>query len=230
MIGSDSVLAIIPARAGSKGIPEKNLAPLMDKPLIAWTIESAHRSKILDRVIVSTDCERIAHVSRQYDADVPFLRPAELAQDASSTTDVILHAIAQIEQKFTWIVLLQPTSPLRTSQDIDTAIRFCIEKNAPACVSVSEPNKSPFWMVNVDPHQFTVSPLFDELYFEKRRQELPQVYCFNGAIFIAKSQWFISHRTFVTSQTVGYIMPSSRSVDIDGGLDLHLASTVLQEL
>ena len=145
MIGGQSVLGLIPARGGSKGVPGKNLRTVGGKPLIAWTVSAAHRAKTLDRVILSTDDAEIAEVARAYDCDVPFMRPAELATDDAAMLDVVRHAIRSLEETYDYVVLLQPTSPLRTAGDIDAAVELCHGDQAATCVSVCEPEKSPFW-------------------------------------------------------------------------------------
>jgi len=138
MYKDKKILALIPARGGSKGLPRKNIKPLLGKPLIAWTIEQSLASKYLDKVVVSTEDKEIAEISKKYGAEVPFIRPKELAKDDTPSIDVVLHAIDFLEKKelFNIIVLLQPTSPLRTISDIDNSIEFLFSKNAQAIISV----------------------------------------------------------------------------------------------
>ena len=130
MINTNSILAIIPARSGSKGLPNKNTLNLLDKPLIAWTIEAAKKSKYLDRLILSTDCDKISKIAQKYNCEVPFLRPKNLSTDISKGNDVIMHAIKTIKKEYDIIVVLQPTSPLRTNDDIDLALEHMIKKKA----------------------------------------------------------------------------------------------------
>ena len=136
MINGKSVLAVIPARGGSKGLPRKNISKLADKPLIAWTIESANGSKYIDRSIVSTDDQEIADTALKYNGMVPFLRPSKLATDDAKTNDVLFHIIEVIEEKYDILILLQPTSPLRNSADIDKALELMEQKEADSLVSM----------------------------------------------------------------------------------------------
>ena len=150
MIKDKTVLAIIPARGGSKGVPLKNIRDVGGKPLIAWTIMEGKKSKYIDRLILSSEDERIINVAKKLGCEVPFTRPSSLAQDETPSIDVIVHAVQTIPEKYDYIVLLQPTSPLRKVTDIDNCIEQCLQKNAKACVSVTEPEKSPFWMYKID--------------------------------------------------------------------------------
>ena len=136
MINNKSILVVIPARGGSKGLPDKNIMPLAGKPLIEWTIEVARESKYIDRFILSTDSEEIADVARSYQCEVPFMRPQELATDDASGNDVVIHALEYIGEKYNLVMVLQPTSPLRKTEDIDQALEIMEKENAPAVVSV----------------------------------------------------------------------------------------------
>ena len=225
-----NILALIPARGGSKGLPRKNIKPLLGKPLIGWTIEQANNSKYIDKVIVSTDDEEIAKISKEYDAEVPFLRPKELARDDSPTIDTITHAINWFEEMgefFNIIVLLQPTSPLRTTSDIDKAIElFLNNKKALSLVSVKENEHPPFWSFKIENN--LIKPLFGDEYFKKRRQELPKSYMPNGAIYISYVDVLKEYNSFYTPKTIAYIMPSERSIDIDNEFDFLLVEFVLR--
>jgi len=211
-----SILAIIPARGCSKGIPRKNVRELCGKPLIAWSIEAAKNSKNIDRLVVSTEDEEIAHIARSYGADVPFVRPAKLAEDETSGMAPVLHALEQLPG-YEWVLLLQPTSPLRTTEDIDGIIEFCHNRKAPAAVSVCETSKHPQWMYHISKNgylqPFVNAPLIS------RRQELSQVFAINGALYIAETGWFNREQNFLSDETLGYIMPPERSADIDNPLD-----------
>ncbi|EHP89549.1 acylneuraminate cytidylyltransferase family protein [Methanotorris formicicus] len=224
------ILGLIPARGGSKGLPRKNIKPLLGKPLIGWTIEYAKNSKYIDKVVVSTDDEEIAKVSKECGAEVPFLRPKELARDDSPTIDAIIHAINWFEERgmfFDILVLLQTTSPLRTTEDIDNAIElFLNNKEALSLVSVKENEHPPFWSLKIE-NRF-LKPLFGEEYFRKRRQELPKSYMPNGAIFISYVNILKEYKTFYTPKTIAYIMPPERSIDIDNEFDFLLAEFILK--
>jgi N-acylneuraminate cytidylyltransferase/CMP-N,N'-diacetyllegionaminic acid synthase len=226
------ILAIIPARGGSKGIPRKNIRPLCGKPLIAWTIEQAIQSKLLNRVIISTEDEEIAQISRQYGAEVPFLRPAELAMDDTTSVDTLIHAVQWLENEEqyhpNYIMLLQPTSPLRIREDIEAVVKLAQEKQADTVVTVCPVRDHPYWTKKLTDNQ----QLADFLSLENislRRQDLPPVYALNGAIYLAKRDVFLSKKSFYTDQTYGYIMPIERSIDIDTEWDLYLADLILRD-
>ncbi len=219
-------LALILARGGSKGIPRKNIKLIAGKPLIAWSIEAALSSRSIDAVMVSTDDKEIAEVALQSGASVPFIRPSELAQDDTPGIDPVLHALEQLPH-FEAVLLLQPTSPLRTSEDIDACIMMARELDAPAAVAVSAPDKHPYWMVRFGADQ-RMSRLIDAPPIS-RRQDLPPVYAINGALYYARADWLRRHRTFIAEQTVAYVMPPERSVDLDTLLDWRLAELLLLE-
>ncbi|KOY82378.1 acylneuraminate cytidylyltransferase family protein [Lysinibacillus sp. FSL H8-0500] len=219
-----NILAIIPARGGSKGLPRKNVKELAGKPLIAWTIEAAKQSKYISRVILSSEDPEIIEVAQQYSCDVPFIRPIELAQDDTSTIDVIIHAIEQCKD-FDYIVLLQPTSPLRTTEDIDDCIQKLIENKADFCVSVTETTKSPYWMYTMENDK--MSPLLQQEQLITRRQELPIVYALNGAVYVAKTDALLAEKSFLTEHTIGYTMPQEKSFDIDTSIDFKICECLL---
>ena len=159
MISSYSVLALIPARGGSKGVPRKNVRDLAGRPMIAWTIEAAHGSRYVDRIVLSSDDEEIIKTARQHGCDVPFVRPPELATDEADSLSVVRHALSMLPEHYDFLVLLQPTSPLRVTADIDGAVERCAETGAAVCVSVCETDKSPYWMLHLEPGG-VVRPLF----------------------------------------------------------------------
>lgn len=220
-------LALIPARGGSKGIPRKNIKPLGGKPLIAWTIESARHSRLLDTIVVSTDDEEIAAVAREYGAQVPYLRDPALARDDTPGIDPVLDALDRLPG-FDAVVMLQPTSPLRTGGDIDACIELAERLGAPSAVSVSAPDHHPFWMYRMRADHrletlIDVPPV-------PRRQDLPAVYALNGALYYAHTDWLRYHRVFVGADTVAYAMPQERSVDLDTPLDWELAELLLTRI
>lgn len=214
---SCGTLAIIPARGGSKGVPGKNIRVVGGKPLIAWTIAAAKQSEYIDRVILSSDDEAIIEQARLYECEIPFVREARLARDESTSMDVILDALDRCPG-YEWVVLLQPTSPLRSAHDIDQAIELCKRQNASACVSVSLSQESPYWMFTLKDGS-TLEPVLP-LQGVTRRQDLPSVYSLNGAIYVAKTGWLRQHRSFLSTETVAYVMPIQRSLDIDTESDL----------
>ena len=226
-------VAVVTARGGSKSIPQKNIAPVAGKPLIAWTIEAARESRALDRLVVSTDNEQIADVARAWGAEVPFLRPAELAQDDSSHIDVVVHAIQWIEEHNgicpDYILLLQPTSPLRSSEDIDSAIDIAKKHNAVAVVSVSETHDHPYLTKRILDDQTLADFVSAEDIPYLRRQALPPAYALNGAIYINRRLSLLDERTFLPKGTYAYVMPRERSLDIDTPWDLYLADMILKD-
>lgn len=225
MIDGKSILAIVPARGGSKGILRKNVREIAGKPLIAWTIEEAKQSKYIDRLILSSDDPEIIEVAKRWGCEVPFVRPKELAQDQTSGVDPVLHAISVFPQ-YEYVVLLQPTSPLRSVNDIDSCIEQCIYEKACSCVSVTQPDKSPYWMYTVDGNN-RMTPLINTGSSNKRRQELPEVYALNGAVYVAQSDWLHKSNTFVTKDSIAYCMPKERSLDIDTELDLQFVEYLM---
>ncbi|KPJ93287.1 MAG: acylneuraminate cytidylyltransferase [Gammaproteobacteria bacterium SG8_11] len=227
MIRNKSVLAIIPARGGSKGLPGKNIKPVGGKPLIAWTIEAATKSKFIDRVVLSSDDEHIINTAEQYGCEVPFVRPKELAQDGSPAIEVVLHALQQLPY-YDITVLLQPTCPLRGAADIDNALSAMLSKNAKSCVSVTTPDKSPYWMYTVNGYD-RLKPLLDKELAAKQRQELPQVYVLNGAIYAIFTEVLLNTRNFVPDSTVPFIMSKEHSIDVDYQLDLDFVEFIMQQ-
>jgi N-acylneuraminate cytidylyltransferase/CMP-N,N'-diacetyllegionaminic acid synthase len=224
------ILYIIPARVGSKGLPGKNIRLLGNKPLIAYSIEAAVNSIFKGTVIVSTDDEEIASVGKKYGATVPFIRPNELATDAASTMDVVFHAINFYKQQhvfFDLVVVLQPTSPLRTSSDIDLAISLMKEKNVAAVVSVCESEHHPLW-TNILPADGSMKNFIREEVKGKNRQQLPVNFRLNGALYISKSEALEIYKGFIHEKTIAYIMPTDRSVDIDHEIDFKLAELLLK--
>jgi CMP-N,N'-diacetyllegionaminic acid synthase len=224
MIGNKKILAVIPARGGSKTLPKKNIKILDGKPLIGWTIEQALGSNYLDKIVVSTDCEEIASVARELGAEVPFLRPAEIAQDTTSHIGPITHALGKLPG-YDLVIMLQPTSPLRLSSDIDSALEKFISDECKTLVSVTEADQPPFWMYTVNNNSKTMSPLIKGEFY-KRRQDMPVVYVLNGSIYIADVPWFLEKQTFLDEYTSPYIMPKVRSFDIDDNFDFYLAEMV----
>lgn len=225
MINGQSILAVVPARGGSKGVPRKNLRVIGGKSLLAWTFEAAAGSVHLDRTILSSDDPEIIRFARSKGWDVPFVRDSRLATDEARTVDVILDALIRCPG-YNWVVVLQPTSPLRTSHDIDRSIEICVERKAPACVSVRHADESPYWMMHISDSGHVV-PMFPDMNIS-RRQELPPVYLLNGAVYVANTEWLIAERKFVTPETAAYVMPAERSSDIDTEDDILRIDAQLQ--
>lgn len=225
MFNQKKILAVIPARGGSKGVPGKNIKCAGGKPLIAWIIEAARTSNYIDKLILSSDDNEIIKVAKSFGCEAPFVRPAELARDESSSSDAILHALNEIEG-YDYVMLLQPTSPLTAGEDIDGCISLCITSNSKSVVSVTEPDKSPYWMFKLGPKN-KLEPILGGKYLKKRRQDLPLVYMPNGAIYMAEVEWFMINQSFYSEATSGYVMQRERSLDIDSALDFELFERVM---
>lgn len=227
------ILGVIPARGGSKTIPKKNIKPLLGKPLIAYTIVPAIRSKLLTRVIVSSDNKEIIEISKRYGAEVPFIRPKELATDLALAMDVIKHAVLETERlegkKYDYVVMLQPTTPLRTTEDIDNALKKLIETEADSVISV----------VNVGPmHPVRMKRIVDERLVDYAEEEmenmpkelLPPVYIRGGAIYAVKRDILVNKRSFKGDDCRPYVMPEERSINIDSEMDFLLAEAVMRKM
>ena len=226
-------VGLITARGGSKGIPRKNVLPLDGKPLIAWTIQTALESRLLEDVIVSTEDSEIASVAQKFGAQVPFLRPAHLAQDDSPHIDVVLHALDWLvknrDQRPKWVVLLQPTSPFRAAQDIDNAVQLALSQDANAVVSVTETSAHPYLTRTMD-RKGRLKHFMKHCLAYPRRQDLPPAYAINGAVYVNKYRSLAASRSFYPKNTYGYVMPPERSLQIDTPWDLFLARLIVKDL
>ncbi len=227
-----AVIGLVTARGGSKGIPGKNIRLVAGKPLIAHTIEAAKASRRLDRVIVSTDDDAIARVALQWGAEVPFRRPAELAGDTSSHLDVLLHAAQWWEDHGghgdDYLVTLQPTSPLRLPADIDGAVELALSREAEAVVGVGPALAHPYMTKRIDERGVMISFITNDLNY-MRRQDFPPAYIINGAVYVNRIAAIRRDRTMFPAETLAYIMPESRSLDIDTPLDLTLCELMLRD-
>jgi len=227
MINGKKVLAVVTARGGSKGLPRKNVLNLAGKPLIAWTIEAAKKSRYIDKAVLSSEDEEIIETASKYELDVPFVRPKELAQDTSSTVDVLLHAMGQLG-RYDYLVVLQPTSPLRKAEDIDACIEMCEKHQINSCVSVCETEKPPFWTYYLD-KDTVLKPVVPTEAKANRRQDLPKTYVLNGAVYVVNSEVFLANREFIYPDTRAVVMPRERSVDIDSRIDFDFAELLLKK-
>jgi CMP-N,N'-diacetyllegionaminic acid synthase len=226
-----STLALVPARGGSKSIPRKNLAPLAGKPLIAWTIQAAMECRAPLRVVVSTDDEDIAREAVRWGAEVPFLRPAQLAEDRTPTMPVVSHALHELGALDGYapqrILLLQPTSPLRTADDVDAAIALAEQHDGADVVSVTPATQHPHLMKRITADGLLVDAVPHEAV--ERRQDLEQLYVLNGAIYVSTTETVLGKESLYADRTVGYVMPPERSIDVDEPWDLHLCELILRE-
>jgi N-acylneuraminate cytidylyltransferase len=214
------VIAIIPARGGSKGILKKNLVNFLGKPLLEWSIEAALNSKYITEVVVSSDDEDILRISQKYMNVISIKRPEELAQDTSRTEPVLAHVIECLKDTmFDYLILLQPTSPLRKSDDIDEAFNKLLASPANSLISVCSNDYHPYKSLRINNQGFLEGIINNEYPFLPR-QELPQTYSANGAIYIIKVKEFIKNHSLITSKTLHFKMSVERSLDIDSKIDL----------
>lgn len=222
------ILAIIPARAGSKEIKDKNIKLLNGKPLLSYTIESAKKSDIFDSIIVSTDSEKIAQISKDYGAEVPFLRPENLARDESKTIDAVMHVIKELVllgRYYDVVILLQPTSPLRTEKHIVEAYKLFVEKSFNSVMSICEVKDNPIFMKTMN-NDGILKQMFENTTSSIRRQELDEIYRPNGAIYVNLLEELTISTSF-NDNLYGYLMSKEDSVDIDELMDFYLAEQLI---
>ena len=221
-------LAIIPARGGSKRLPNKNILNLNGKPLIVWSIEAAKKSKYIDDVVVTSDSEKILDIAKKYNVKT-IKRPDDLASDMATTFDVIKHTIDSLQNKYKYIILLQPTSPLRNEKHIDEAIELLKNKNADAVISVCETDHSPLWS-NTLPENLDMRNFLRDEIKNKRSQDLPKFYRLNGAIYICKTDKLLEEKSFFIKNNIyAYIMDRKSSIDIDDEIDFKLAKVLMSD-
>ena len=224
------VLGIIPARGGSKAIPDKNIVLICGKPLICYTIEAAQKSRLLTRCIVSTDSEKIADVCRKAGADIPFMRPSELAGDDAPTLPVLLHALDALQEAYDAVMILQPTSPLRLTLDIDNSIDLLSNNSyADSVISVVKVGDHHPARMKFIEKGYLMDPPFAEAFEGQRRQDLHPCYLRNGAIYLTRTKVMREQRTLKGERCLAYVMPEDRSVNIDSHLDVKMAQTLILE-
>jgi CMP-N-acetylneuraminic acid synthetase len=233
MINNKSILAIITARGGSKGVPGKNIKNLGGKPLIAWTIEAAKKSKYIDRLITTSDSNEIIKISEEYGSEAPFVRPSYLANDLSRQEDAISHAMEWVEnndKKYNYVLLLQPTSPFRDLDEINAVVEyFELNPKARSVLVVKEAEKNPL-MMNMLPEDHSMKDFIPKELRLKNRQELPTYYQINGSTCIAEWDHFMKEGSFLTSETYAYITDDIKGFDIDTVADYMLAEIYLEQL
>ena len=224
-LSKDNILTIIPARGGSKRVKDKNIRSLAGKPLIQWTIDAALNSTFAkDHCYISTDCQKIKSIGQKCGARVPFLRPGYLATDDAPTFDAVKHMIDNLDESYDYILLLQPTSPLRTSKDIDHAIEILLKSNCRSIVSVTEADPHLSWQVTFDENErLEAFPNSN-----KRSQDLDKKYILNGAIYFSEIDYFLKHKSFLENETMVYIMDRNRSIDIDIDIEFKLAELIIE--
>jgi N-acylneuraminate cytidylyltransferase/CMP-N,N'-diacetyllegionaminic acid synthase len=232
MIDGKEILGIIPARAGSKGLPHKNMKLFCGKPLISWTIEAALTSKYIDKVIVSTDSLEIAKIANQYGELAPFIRPAFLSTDTALSIDVIRHVCEyskeQYAKEFDYISLLEPTSPLRETSDIDNAIFKLNTKNVSSIVGISETeSQNPAFLVKKDTEDF-ISWYDTSQSIGIRRQEIDPIFYLEGSIYVSERDKLFEENSFYHDETIGYIMSKDKSLEIDDEFDFIMAEALMR--
>lgn len=232
MIANKRVLAVITARGGSKGLPGKNIKPLLGKPLIFWTLEAAHKSRYIDTTFVSTDSQDISEVVRTFGEEVPELRPAALASDTASSIDVVLYTIERAEAinntSYDWVCLLEPTSPLRDESDVDTAMeQLAMNLDAQAIVGVCKSEAAhPRFLVKIE--NGFLEPYLKNQAKYIRRQDLDPLYYFEGSVYISEISALQKKRTFYHDRTIGYVVPRWKSLEVDELCDLIAAEALLK--
>lgn len=229
MINNLKVLALIPARGGSKGIKDKNIYDINGKPLIAYSIIAAQNSKYVDDVVITTDSEKIKKVAESFGANVPFLRPAELASDNSKTIDAVVHAantLKELGRDYDILLLLQPTCPLRTTEDIDNSLELFVSKGCVALVSVNKVKEHPILMrkINEDGMMDNLLNLPSTI----RRQDMPPIYKVNGSIYINLVKE-LRNDTSLNDNPLAYITDDEHSVDIDDLDDIERVKNILRK-
>jgi CMP-N-acetylneuraminic acid synthetase len=233
MYKGKKILGLIPARGGSKGLPKKNIFPLCEKPLIAWTIEQALNSRYIDKVFVSTDDPEIANVSRKHNAEVPFLRPEEFARDNSPTIDTIIHALDYFDRNndpHQILALLEPTSPLRKKGDLDNAISLLIDSSSvtETVVSLGEVHLENPFITKVIDRGFVKPLIKNESHLIFQRQQLPKVYFPYGVIYAATAKTLRKEKTFYQETTIPYFIERWQNYEIDDIYDLSCIEAIMK--
>lgn len=231
MINGKRVLGLVLARAGSKGLPGKNILPLRGRPLIAWSIAAGLASRYVDDVVVSTDGEEIAEVARQHGAEVPFLRPAHLASDTAASIDAVEHALAWLEhrgRRYDYLVLLEPTSPLRDSADIDLLLERMVATDALSAVTVCRSeSQHPAFMYELGENS-RLQPFLQRQPTSLRRQDINAVYFLDGNVYASEVGELRSRRSFYHQDTMGLEMPKWKATEIDDEVDLLIVDTLMR--
>lgn len=237
MINKKNIVAIIPARGGSKGLPNKNIRKLLGQPLIYYSIKTALKSKLVDRVIVSTDSEKIAKIAKKCGAEVPFKRPAYLAADTAHTPPVIQHAVKFLKEKENYhpdiVVTLQPTSPLRKEEDIDKMIKILVKNNYDSIISIQNVGSHhPWWMSKMKNNKLV--PFLDKLDadpYNLERYQLPRVFQQNGSIYITKTKALFEKNNIIIKENCGaYLMDNIYSLEIDDYNDFLFMAMIMKKI
>ncbi|WP_234122900.1 acylneuraminate cytidylyltransferase family protein [Clostridium hydrogenum] len=230
MYKNKSFLAIIPARSGSKGIIDKNIKEIENKPLMAYTIEASLKAKIFDDIIVSTDSKKYAEIAESYGASVPFFRPKELSTSEASNHDVILHVLSEmkkLKKSYDYFVLLQPTSPLRNEKNIIESVDELLNNDANSVVSICEVDHSSSINIVLNSTR-RLDFLFDDSK-KFNRQDMKKEYRINGAIYMCKTEYFLKYKSFYKEKSYPYIMDKISSIDIDDIYQFNFAKFIIRE-
>ena len=226
MENNEKILAVIPARGGSKGLPGKNIMEADGKPLLAYTIMAAQAARSIDRVILSSDDQEIIETAKRWSCDVPFQRPPALASDVASSFEVVRHAVTEVSG-YDYVMLLQPTSPLREAADIDAAVDLMRASGAPSCASVCRVTQLPYLMYALS-DDGRLESLFPGHKTSARRQDQPPIYRLNGAIYLVRIDRLLETEQFVDELTIAYEMPEHRSIDIDEAADFEKFRAIIE--
>jgi CMP-N,N'-diacetyllegionaminic acid synthase len=236
MINSKRVLALIPARSGSKGIPGKNVKLINNIPLLAYPIIAASKSEYIDKIIFSSDDSEMCAIAVAYGAEAPFLRPRELALDDSVRADTILHALNYVKhnfkENFDILIFLEPTSPLTTENDIDKALEFFFTHKCESLVSIMEsPTHHPEYAVELSDHTKIIKPFLKKTFSDLtiNRQDLKPIYFFDGSLYISDISTFFEYGEFYHEKTKGIVFDGSKSLEIDEPIDFDLAEIILKK-
>jgi len=237
VIHKKKVLALITARAGSKGLSEKNIKLLIGKPLLAWPISAAKKSRYVDRVVLSTDSEKFADIAKKYGADVPFIRLSELATDLASSSSVVEHALMWLwkneQQLYDYVVLLEPTSPLTDNNDIDKALEklFRNDSTADSIVGVCKVEaKHPKFLYAINKFDLLVPYMQSEKQHHIRRQDLNDLYFLEGSLYVSKVDAFLANKSFYHEKTLPYLVPKWKAFEIDDIVDFYCVEAILKNL
>lgn len=227
MYKGKKILSLITARGGSKGIPGKNIKDLGGKPLIAWTIQSSLDSKLIDRTVLSSDSDEIIKIAKRFGCEVPFKRPDNLAQDETSSIEVICHALSKIEG-YDYLVLLQPTSPFRSNGILDEMIMKIIDDDIKQLVSVKQLKKESHFIYERDKDNYLV-PLSGEYVLNKRRQDQSPLYEHNGSVYISEIEFLLKNKSYNCKETQMFEMKGKDNLDIDEHIDFQLAKIIIKD-
>jgi len=226
MYQGKTFLAIIPARGGSKRLPGKNVRPLAGKPMIVWSIQAALKCKYIDTLLVTSDDQEILDIAHDYGAEC-LQRPSHLSTDEAGTTDVVIHAVASLSREYDYVVLMQPTSPLRTATHVKEAIEELMKKPSDSIISVTKTEHSPLWS-NVLPADGSMKEFLPEDIVGKRSQDLDTYYRLNGALYIIETKRFLATKSLFSEKSYAYVMTEEMSVDIDTVYDFIYAEAIIK--